>query len=592
VSIFAEFRRRNVFRSGAAYLAASWLLIQLVNEIGPILAFPDSVGRIVLIVLAIGFIPALILSWVFELTPGGIKREAASNQDANSDRASTRNFDRAIIVVLTLAVSLFAVDRFLLNPASNSVDSKTIAVLAFEDLSQAGDQEYWSDGISETILDLLAGIPDLRVTARTSAFSFKGKDATVAEIAQVLGVRYVLEGSVRTDGEQIRVTAQLIDAATQTHVWSETYDRKLGSVFAIQDDIAGRIIDALDVSIRGNAPAADETDPETYERYLQARHINRNIIVGSLPLARELLQEAIERDPNYLPARYQLAYTYVYIEAFARRGQLPGEDAAEANVRSVQIMEEAATLAPDRPEIYAWRGWLAGEKSEWATAARYLERALSQKADMLTLGPAASTLLRLSRYEQAIEVVNYALARDPIWILGHEELIFAHFVLRQYDKVQEAYARARALGFSDIGRDYAAFSLLFSGDAEAALAMFQDMDAETQLQGRLAGSAMALYALGRMDEFRATFDELIRLVDAEVPRLVVIRAAVYLYIGEDDAAFEVLQQMTRGVDPTFYDSPFFARIRNHPRWPELAREAQLWPEDPRAGVSFEFELPD
>jgi adenylate cyclase len=210
LSIIGELRRRNVLRVAAAYLAVAWLLIQLVNEISPLLGWTEAVGRTVLIVLAIGFVPALIVSWVFELTPEGLKRDSALDRSAPTDRRATRRFDRAIMVVLSLAVVLFAFDRFVLDPARDeaniraatergrsearleSFGDKSIVVLPFRDMSEGGDQEYFSDGMTEELLNLLSRIEDLRVIARTSAFSFKGKDTRVPEIAEQLDVTYVL----------------------------------------------------------------------------------------------------------------------------------------------------------------------------------------------------------------------------------------------------------------------------------------------------------------------------------------------------------------------------------------------------------------
>ena len=240
-SFIAELRRRNVLRVGAAYLAVAWLLIQVAQTVLPAFGFGSAV-RVVIVVLAIGLVPALIFGWVFELTPDGWKRESEVDRQSLTPR-SGRRLDRVIIGMLALALGYFAVDKFVFNPQREravadaaraegrteslvkSYGEKSIAVLPFIDLSPNQDQEYFSEGISEELLNLLAKIPQLRVISRSSAFSYKGKDVKLAQVAEELNVAHVLEGSVRKSGNKVRITAQLIEARSDTHLWSNTWDR-------------------------------------------------------------------------------------------------------------------------------------------------------------------------------------------------------------------------------------------------------------------------------------------------------------------------------------------------------------------------------
>ena len=257
MSFLKELKRRNVLRVGAAYVVGSWLLIQVAETIFPLFGYGDTPARMVVIVLAIAFIPSLIFSWAFEITPEGLKRDADVDRDLSVIQTTGKKLDRIILVVLALALAYFAFDKFVLDPARDAVElatatqeahqegrsealvdsygDKSIAVLPFVNMSSDPEQEYFSDGISEELLNLLAKIPELRVISRSSSFAFKGGKIDIPTVAKKLNVAHVLEGSVRKAGNQVRITAQLIDARTDTHLWSETYDRELANIFAVQD---------------------------------------------------------------------------------------------------------------------------------------------------------------------------------------------------------------------------------------------------------------------------------------------------------------------------------------------------------------------
>ena len=263
MSLFLELKRRNVFRVGAAYVVASWLMIQVAETIFPLFGYDDSPARIVVIVLAIGLIPVIVFTWAFEMTPEGLKKESEVDRSQSITPHTGKKINRVILVVLTLALGYFALDKFVLNPQREaamekqvevqveearregrsealveSYGDKSIAVLPFVNMSSDKEQEYFSDGLSEELLNLLAKIPELRVTSRSSAFSFKGKDFKIADVGRELNVSNVLEGSVRKSGNMVRITAQLISVDGDVHLWSETYDRSLDNIFAIQDEIA------------------------------------------------------------------------------------------------------------------------------------------------------------------------------------------------------------------------------------------------------------------------------------------------------------------------------------------------------------------
>ena len=278
MSFIEELKRRNVFRVGIAYAVATWLLIQITDIVFPRIGLPDSAVTLVIALLAIGFVPALIFAWAFEMTPDGIKKEADVDRSKSITPNTGRNLNRMIIAVLALVIFSMAAERFWfagqdesdsqaateiaadttelivqpINPDAeqvpgNSIEQESVAVLPFTAMSSGEDDGYFADGLTEEILNSLARLPELLVTARTSSFHFKGKDLPIPEIASTLGVDHIVEGSVRRSGNQVRITAQLIRAEDGFHLWSDTYDRTLEDVFAVQEDIAENIASTLDV---------------------------------------------------------------------------------------------------------------------------------------------------------------------------------------------------------------------------------------------------------------------------------------------------------------------------------------------------------
>ena len=270
MSFFSELKRRNVFKVAAAYIIVGWLLLQVSDTLVPALHLPEWFHSGVAFLLIIGFPLAVIFAWAFEMTPDGLKREKEVDRSQSITRVTGQKLNNALIGMLVLALGYFVIDKFVLDPRRDAelvqnnqseklqeagadvqggeeFGNKSIAVLPFVNMSDDGANEYFSDGLSEELLNLLAKIPDLKVAARTSSFQFKGKTGDIESIATQLKVANVLEGSVRKSGNQVRITAQLIKADDGYHLWSETYDRTLENIFAVQDEIAAAVVDALKV---------------------------------------------------------------------------------------------------------------------------------------------------------------------------------------------------------------------------------------------------------------------------------------------------------------------------------------------------------
>jgi len=410
MSFIAELKRRNVFRVGTAYGVVAWLLVEVASVVLPTFGAPDWVMKVFTFLVILGFPLALILAWAFELTPEGIRLETAVDPTEPVARKARSKLDFAIVALLVLALVYFAADKFLLNaetepaeviaegiPAANWVGvEKSIAVLPFVNMSADPENEYFSDGISEELLNTLARIPDLKVAARTSAFQFKGQGRDIAEIGRLLKVSNILEGSVRKAGSRVRVTAQLIKVDDGFHLWSDTFDRELTDIFAIQDEIAASIADAMKTTLNLSTDRSDNltgtNSIEAYEFYLRGMQNWHLREPSTLREAEELFRRATEIDPEFAKAYAGLALTYAIISPYvsepeasyvsktntaARRALAIDPQNAEALAamagvewdldKSAQIFEQAIAINPSFATAYQWYGeanWIAGDLEE------------------------------------------------------------------------------------------------------------------------------------------------------------------------------------------------------------------------------------
>src|SRR5437763_3369010 len=302
---FAELKRRNVYKVAVAYTVISWLVLQAASLLFVTFEAPPWAMKVFVVAVALGFPIALVLAWAFEITPEGIKR-AEDIEPSDSITHKTGRKLTVLIVVLAMAASALLTYQLTKRGGASakserpveSSAAKSIAVLPFVDMSQAKDQEYFCDGISEEILDALAKVDGLRVVARTSSFSFKGKNTDVSEVANKLNVENVLEGSLRREGNRIRITAQLISARNGFHLWSDTYERELKDVFAVQDEITRAIVDALKVKLAVAPPARTRQNTEAYDLYLQGLYFSNKSTEEELRKSLDLFQRSLEKDPN------------------------------------------------------------------------------------------------------------------------------------------------------------------------------------------------------------------------------------------------------------------------------------------------------
>jgi TolB-like protein len=443
MSFFKELKRRNVFRVGIAYLVATWLLIQVTDILVPTLDLPEWISKATIFFLVIGFIPALIFAWAFEMTPEGIKREREVDRSESITPVTGRKLNFAIIGLLTAALVYFAWDNFVPTSENTEVaqapaasqapdaaqlpEEKSVAVLPFVNMSSDPEQEFFSDGISEEILNALAKVKSLKVAGRTSSFAFKGENQDLRRIGEALGVNHILEGSVRKSGNQVRITAQLIQVDNGFHLWSDTYDRELTNVFAIQDEIANAILQQLKLQLlegEKSAMVATTTDTRAYEQFLLAKQriYDRNKL--SLEAAARLLDSVIEIDPRYAPAIAQQAIIYLLLVE-DQYGDIPR---VEADPAAKALLDKALLLDPNHAEAWAGLGlYYLGQPSAHNEAIEALERALSINPNLID----ASNWLQIAYGDagmtgKVLPILEDMLERDPLYrpAIGNATLEF------------------------------------------------------------------------------------------------------------------------------------------------------------------------
>jgi TolB-like protein/Flp pilus assembly protein TadD len=457
-------------------------------------------------------------------------------------------------------------------------------VLPFVDMSQGHDQEYFSDGISEELLNLLSQVPQLRVIARTSSFSFKGRSADAAQIAHALQVAHLLEGSVRKSGDTLRITVQLVRASDSSHLWSQTYDRRLTDVFKVQDEIAAAVVSELKIKLLGAAPRSREVDPGAYTLYLEALEIGRKGSADALEQSNRLYQQALAIDSNYAAAWEGLAGNYCeQVQAWQRPPAEGFRMAREATAKALQ-------LDPEFAPAHARLGWLAlYEDRDLAAAAGHLERALTMApTDPGIIEGAGNLVRRLGRLDQALALNRYLVSRDPLNPSAHDYLAATYMDSGRWD---DAIAELRTVLALSPG--YLAMHaligemLLHKGDARGALA---EMEKEPDENSRLVGLVMAYAALGRKAESDAALAELIRKYEQTSAYNI---AFVLAFRRENDRAFEWLDKAVRYHDPSvgsIAGYPMFGRLESDPRWLPFLRSIGVAPEQ-LAAVQFDVKIP-
>ena len=459
MNFFEELKKRNVLRVGAAYLVVSWLVLQFIDVVFPMLGIDESLGKPVLILLLLGLPIALLLAWFLEMTPDGVKREKDLDRSAMASQSGGRKMDRVIIVFLIAALGLLLFDRFVVESTSpEDAQVRTdysLAVLPFTNLSGNVEDEYFSDGLTETLLHMLAQIPELKVSARTSVFAFKGRDEDVRDIATSLGVANILEGSVQRSGNRVRITAQLISAETGFHLWSRNFDRDLDDIFAVQDEIASSVASALQSTLLGAEQKTEmrmagiaTQNTGAYESYLQGLEQKNIASYSSLPQAEGLFKRALSMDPEFCEAKLELAYAY---QLQADTGLLTSQE-SEARIRP--LIDQVLEVRPSEGRALGllatinWRNAVlsGGPLSPAAAAAQEdIERAIELAPNDPALYAAlAQVHATLNNPEEALSWTEKGLVVDPMSArLNMQRGQFLLTFLDRPEEAVEAFAKAR-----------------------------------------------------------------------------------------------------------------------------------------------------
>lgn len=575
VSLFAELKRRNVVRAGALYIGSVWALSQGLAQLFPAFGIPDSVVRWIVIAGAIGFPFALAFAWFYEITPEGFKRESEIDPAESIARYTGKTLDRWIIAVLSIAVVLLLTDRFVSHRPDGAVavPTESIAVLPFVNMSSDKEQDYFSDGLSEELLNQLAQVPQLRVIARTSSFSFKGKKVDVATIAKALNVAHILEGSVRRDGDNLRITTQLIRASDSSHLWSQTYDRKLTDVFRVQDEVSSDVVAALKIKLLpAQQPVSRQhtSNAGAYQLYLLGKEIE--LRGGDHPRGVRALRQAVAMDPGYANAWAELAT--------ATDELANNEDSQAKAAQDVELAfaaaERAIALAPDLSQGYASRGLLRYNRSwDWQGSQADFERGYALDPNNVALLEyyAASLFFISNRHAEAIDMSRKATTLDPLSPHAWEGLGRLLQADGQTQAADEAFRQAIQVNpGATWGHYLLGFDELKAGKADSALTHFRLI---LEDPWALAGIAIAQHDLGDARESQQALDAL----EAQYAVGYAFQiAAIYAWRGGNDEAFEWLdrayQQRDAGMARLRYD-PTLASLHDDPRFAALVKKMQF-----------------
>jgi TolB-like protein/Flp pilus assembly protein TadD len=544
-AILAELKRRKVVRVAIVYVVVGLVVVEAANNLFPALNLPDWTVTLVVALAILGFPVAVALAWAFDITPSGVKRTADLDVGA---------------------------------------EGRSIAVLPFSDMSPQGDQEYFGDGVAEEVLNVLTRIPDLRVAARTSSFSFKDKGRTVQEIAQELGVATVLEGSVRKAGDRLRITAQLTEAPSGFHLWSETYERELEDIFAIQDEIARAIAHTLRVTLLGEPDEplirVATKNPEAYDLYLKGRHCWIRRYKLGLQTALEYFQKAIEKDPDYAPPYTGIADVHTILAIY---GLL---DTAEAQGIAEEAAERAMALDPELPEAHFSTGLIHDcFHFDWEIGDGALKRAVELNPNFAAaLAWRGMALVDVGvRVDEGLEYARQACTPDPhlpyVWGVAG----LAHLFGRRYMEAIAHFERALELEPEDVLALYCAGTCYSAvGRHTEAIANLEKAAALSHRMAILIGLLGAVYArAGMMAEAQANLEELRERAGREyvVPVALAFASA---NVGLPEDALRYLEQALAEAKPTLCNSiryPFWDSILSDPRYTAVVRGMNFEPWD-------------
>jgi adenylate cyclase len=583
MSLFGELKRRNVFKVAAAYLIVGWLIMQAGDTLAPALHLPEWVNSLLAFFLILGFPLALFFAWAFEMTPDGIKKEKDVDRSQSVTQVTGQKLNNLIIGILVLALGYFAIDKFVLDPKRDvelvkatqveatlaapqeegSSDAKSIAVLPFINMSDDASNEFFSDGITEELLNLLSKIPELKVTSRSSAFSFKGQNPDIPTVAKKLKVDHILEGSVRKAGNRVRITAQLIKADSDVHIWSETYDRELDDVFGIQDEISREVVTALQIQLFGSAPTTAPTDTEAYTLYLKGKYFEAFGNGESWEAAESAFRAAMVIDPDYAPSWAALSTTLQNRANLGYIEQQGGfESARQAAIRALELDD---TLAD------AWAALARIQFSidlDWDRAEGTIRTALQYGPNNVVALEEAAVIARgTGHIEKALSFAHKAVELDPLSPSSLRTLGITFWAAGLYPESERVYRQILELYPDQVTiRAFIASVLNLQGKSEEAM-QFIDSGSENPWQRFI--SALILHDLNRDEESELILQ---RLSDNESELMAYQIADIHAWRGDTDKSFAWLerayQQKDGGISMMLFD-PFLVSLHDDPRWEQV-----------------------
>ena len=596
MSFFDELKRRNVVRVGLAYGIAGWVFLQVADLVLENIEAPSWVIQALMLFVLLGFIASLVIAWAYEITPEGIKKESEVDRSQSIAGHTGKKLDRIIIGFLVLAVAVLLVDRSMSptkkEPDTTSEDAvvqvsqagddntllqeqalpsdPSIAVLPFTDMSPDQDQGYFSDGISEELLNLLVRVDGLKVASRTSSFTYKGSNQNLAEIASELKVDHVLEGSVRKADNRIRITAQLIDAKTDRHLWSESFDRELVDIFAIQDEIANAIVAALsaELGILQDTPAISvdtvTKNLDAYELYLKAR---------GLFLARQQLEEsialyerAVELDPDFARAWEGLAAVYAVVESWGFRGR-------DWDGLAIQAAERALELDPGLSTPWAVMGQVASNNGDYVSSMAKTDRAIqldpANATNFLWRGISYSTL---GFQAESIADLKHCLEIDPAYANCKRHLALAYMIVNEDETALSLIEQVAKFGITVLSFQLQFLQRLISMDHRLAaiLILLSHLDNDLTFPATAVLDAMEF---PERDHSRG-LQELLNWIEksgsvpAQFSALFVSFKAYHLAVAAADQTRWVWLRENTGFRTSEYFAPFVNKLGASAYWRE------------------------
>jgi len=593
LSFFNELKRRNVFKVGVAYVVIAWLVTQVLQVVFESFGTPDWVMKTVLALLTVGMLFALFFAWAFELTPEGIKRESDVDR-ANSITPETgRKLNNTITMVLIVALGYFVFDKFVLDvshdaalveaakqevsqqvseeqaeavPQQAGVSDKSIAVLPFVNMSGDEENEYFSDGLTEELLNSLARIKELKVTGRTSSFAFKGKNTDLREIGRALGVAHILEGSVRKAQNRVRITAQLINVEDGYHLWSDTFDRELDDIFAIQEEIATRVVGELTSALLGDTSGplvhVGTSNAEAYEAYLRGRYLFTRSPddMQVLDEVDQLYQHALDLDSHFTLALFG---QFMVLDFRRRSGSI---DYKEGAIQLRELADKMIAMDPELAESHVALGRAAGVDKRWSESeSAYNQALVLSPGNINALTYLASLLGLMNKDEERLELSQRALERDPLDLRALAGVTGAYSLLGQCADATDVATRALSL-MPKAGRFHSHLAkcwLIFHGDREKAIDLY-----EKEPIGflRQSGLAIVYNKLGQQEKAQQYMDD---LIEANGEAASYQYAQVYAQWGVKEKAFDALERAwdidDAGIVLLNMDK-FLIPLRNEPRF--------------------------